>query len=65
MFNIIESGITRRTIATVETFAAAEAYAESIGSAFFEADAAHPGCADFITASGVVYAVEPVGFTLN
>lgn len=48
----------RRPVLHFATFEAAEAYALKI-AAFYERDADNPGCADFITQAGTLYAIEP------
>lgn len=32
---------------------------------YLEEDADHPGCADFITKAGTIFAIQPVGFKVS
>lgn len=65
MIEIIESGVRRHVIATVETFAAAKTKVEAMGVAFMEDDADHDDCADAYLNDGRVIAIQPEGFTTN
>lgn len=58
--------LIKRKIISFESFEAAERFAREVYDiAYFEADADHPGCADFITKVGTIFAIQPIGFKLS
>ena len=60
IYRLSESPHGRRdVISYFSTFEAAKDVALSLNPIDFEEDADHPGCADFITKDGTIYAIEP------
>ena len=58
--------LERKQIATADTFEAAKAYAlEAFDVLDMDDDTDHENCADFITRTLEVYAIQPIGFTLG
>lgn len=49
---------------TADSFEAARAKVEAMGSAFMEIDADYPDCADALLNDGRVISIQPVGFKL-
>lgn len=67
MYEVSEltASLSRRVIATVETFTEAEAYVRSMGVAVaFENDPDYPNCADALLKDGRCVAIQPAGFKL-
>jgi hypothetical protein len=69
-FEILETamrpGGPRRIIGSAPSYAeAVELAHELLPVAFLEADDDFPGCADFITTTGLVGCIQPEGFTIN
>jgi hypothetical protein len=69
-FEILETasrpGGPRRIIGSAPSFAdAVELAHELLPVLFLEEDDDFPGCADFITSTGLVCCIQPEGFTLT